>query len=287
MLRELQILTESDEPFTSKDIQHNLSAFNMHDRTIRRALNKEGVKYLHLRKKGILYKDDLVKRLRFARKCKRILPENFWKAGLSMFLDGVGFEYKRNPCKSAKSSKTMGWRRRNQGLDINFTAKGKKEGKKQARFYVGISYQKGVVMCKPYTGSLNAERYCKIIIPRIEDGVQCSNNPVGKRILQDNCPIMNAKSVVDALSNIGIMRFKIPARSPDINCIETVFFAVRKKIQQDAVDRNIQNESFKQFQLRAASVIRQFSVTYIDKVIDSMWKRIDLVIKRNGQRIKY
>ena len=146
LLREVKILQESDERFTSKDIQHNLGAFNMHDRTIRRVLNTEGIKYLHLRKKGVLYKDDLVKRLNFARKCKRILPENFWKAGLSMFIDGVGFEYKQNTCKSYKSSRTMGWRRRNQGLVINCTANGKKEGKNQARFYVGISYNRGVVM---------------------------------------------------------------------------------------------------------------------------------------------
>ena len=59
-----------------------------------------------------------------------LLQENFWKAGLSMFLDGVGYKYKRNPCRSAKSSRTMGWTRPNQGLDIHFTGKGKKEVKK-------------------------------------------------------------------------------------------------------------------------------------------------------------
>lgn len=53
--------------------------------------------------------------------------------------------------------------RSNQGLDTDFTAKGKKESRKQGKFYVRISYGKHVVKCKPYTGCLNAEQYCKII----------------------------------------------------------------------------------------------------------------------------
>ena len=126
----------------------------MHDRTLRRLLNKEEIKYLHLRKKGILCKEDLVKRVKIASKSKRFPPENFWKAGLSMFLDDVSFKYNWNPCKSAKSSRTMGWTRPNQGLDKNFTVKGKKEGWMQAKLYVRISYGRGVVMCKPYTGRL-------------------------------------------------------------------------------------------------------------------------------------
>ena len=288
MLREITILTEADEIFTSKDIQHNLGLNNiMSNRTIRRALNREGYKYLHLRKKGVLYRKDLEERLKFANRCKRLLTKNFWKTGISMFIDGVGFEYKRNPSKSAKSSKTMGWRRANQGLDINFTAKGKKEGKKQAKFYVGISYGQGVVMCKPYSGHLNANRYCRIIVPKIDEGLQLSNNPVARRVLQDNCPVMNSKRVVEELTELGVMRFKIPARSPDINCIENVFHAMRKEIQVDAIRRNITRETFVQFQARASHVIKTFSTDYINKVINSMWKRIDMIIKRRGQRIKY
>lgn len=31
----------------------------------------------------------------------------------------------------------------------------------------------------------------------------------------------------------------------------------------------------------------QILVYYIDRVIDSMWKQIDLVVKQNGQKVKY
>ena len=288
IIREVNALTSLGDCWTSKDVQSNVGALtSMSNRTLRRELNRNGIKYLHLRKKGVLLPSDLKKRARFARKCRRILLPVFWKRGISMYLDGVGFEWKSNPCKSVPGTRTMGWRRRTQGLDMHQTAKGKKEGKKNAHFYVGISYNKGVVMCKGYTGRMNAEKYNRVIVPAIIQGMQESINPISKRLLQDNCSVMNSQLVVSSLEEMGVLRFKIPPRSPDINCIENVFHAMRKAIQRDAVTRNIQKESFRQFQARCGRIIRNFDVIYINKVIASMPRRIHLVIKRNGQRIRY
>ena len=285
--REVQSLTKSADGFTSIDVQSNLGLQeSMCNRTVRRELNRAGIKYLHLRKKGVLLETDLPKRLKFARKCKRILSPSFYRTGISMYLDGVGFEWKANPCKSAPGRRAKGWRKPSQGLDLHQTAKSKKEGKKNAHFYVGIAHGRGVVCCKPYTGRMNAERYCEEIVPAIVAGMG-SHNPMNKRVLQDNCKIMNAASVKEALADEDIRLFKIPARSPDINCIENLFHAMRKAIQQEAVDRRIMKETFRQFQLRCARSIRMFDPVLIDKVVDSMAKRIDLVIERRGQRIKY
>ena len=98
---------------------------------------------------------------------------------------------------------------------------------------------------------------------------------------------MNSKLAVGSLEDPGVTRFKIPARSPDINCIENVFNAMRKAIQKDAVNRKIEKEDFAQFQTRCMKIIKNFDKNYIDKVIENMPKRIELVIKRNGQHIKY
>ena len=62
MLQEIEILIVSDEPFTIKDILYNTGLVGyMHEKILRRLLNKEKIKYLNLRKKGILYKEYLVK----------------------------------------------------------------------------------------------------------------------------------------------------------------------------------------------------------------------------------
>lgn len=50
---------------------------------------------------------------------------------------------------------------------------------------------------------------------------------------------MNSKFVTEALQASGALRFRIPASRPDANCIENTFHAMRKKIQVDAVFRNI------------------------------------------------
>ena len=49
----------------------------------------------------------------------------------------------------------------------------------------------------------------------------------------------------------------------------------------------IHKETFFQLQQRTRYIIPDFSVYYIDRVIDSMWKQIDLVVKQNGQKVKY
>ena len=288
ILREVKRLTDQGDGFTSKDIQTNVGAVDaMNNRTIRRVMNRHGIKYLHVRKKGILLPSDLPKRLKFTQRCSRCCLPSFWKRGISMYIDGVGFEWKSNPSTSVRGTRAMGWRKPSQGLDINQTGKGKKEGKTNAYFYVGISYNKGVVMSKAYTGRMNAVKYERSIVPAIIQGLENSINPLGKRILQDNCSIMNSNLVSDALYDNGIKKFKIPARSPDINCIENVFHKMRKMIQKDAIRRKITKESFRQFQARCGHIIRNFDVSYINKVIESMPKRIELIKKRRGQRIRY
>ena len=181
--------------------------------------------------------------------------------------------------------------RPNQGLDTDFTAKGKKEGRKQGKFYVRISYGKCVVKCKPYTACLNAEQHCKIITPRIDDSMQSSSSPWAKHILPSNCPVMNVTSVADALTDTGDMRFKIPTHTPDINCTESVFHMMHKEIQQNVGEQGILRETFLQFQKQARNFIRDLSAYYIDRAIDSMWKRIDLwsnemVKKQNTKNTK-
>ena len=63
-------------------------------------------------------------------------------------------------------------------------------------------------MCKPYIARLHAERYCKFIISRINGGIQNSSSPRAKHILQDNCPVMNATFVVDALTDMRLCVLK-------------------------------------------------------------------------------
>ena len=95
---------------------------------------------------------------------------------------------------------------------------------------MGISYGKGVVLCTPFTSAMNSEPYFNIIILKIVQGIEASSNPIIKKVPQDKNPVINLKSVVEILSVNSVLRFKIPARSPDASkYIKKVFHGIRKK----------------------------------------------------------
>lgn len=117
------------------------------------AMNEAGFRYLQARKKGILKKNDLKKRMLFAKMMKKCaIRLMFGKMTLTFFLDGVSFAYKRNPFDQGSSPKGKIWRKPCEGLDYGCTAKGKKEGSggKLVKLIVAISFGKGVVYCELY-----------------------------------------------------------------------------------------------------------------------------------------
>ena len=89
------------------------------------------------------------------------------------------------------------------------------------------------------------------------------------------------------MEKVGCRFFKIPACSPDLNLIEKVFHLIGKKLREDAVSRNLTKETFSQFSKRIIHTVLAFPTDMIDKGIESMPRRIDSVIRYQGQRTKY
>jgi quinol monooxygenase YgiN len=81
--------------------------------------------------------------------------------------------------------------------------------------------------------------------------------------------------------------FSIPPRSPDLNPIENLFHLISKKLEHDALDRQIQSENFEQFSKRVRDTMMDYPITTIDNIIKSMGKRITMIIKKRGERLKY
>ena len=76
-----------------------------------------------------------------------------------------------------------------------------------------------------------------------------------------------------SLAQVEAEMLKIHGRSPNINPIENIFHLVKSQLTE-----NITSESYKQFQTRVLQVLRTFPIDIIDKVIDSMGKRINKMI---------
>ena len=79
----------------------------------------------------------------------------------------------------------------------------------------------------------------------------------------------------------------IPARSPDRNPIENSFNIVCNKLEEGALINNITRENFEKFPTRVKETIKAFPIEIIDKIIESINRRMKMVVNGKGKRTKY
>ena len=289
VVRELLSLRVKEKSFCSPRVQLESRLGNVSNRTIRRTLHRQGYKYLRTRRKGMLLARDLPNRRKWCRKAKMItsrLPD-FWTDNVSFYCDGVGFEYKTNPQDQCRAPRAQEWRKDCEGLSFNCTAKGKKEGMDQCHFIVGIAHRRGVVLCEQYFGTITGAKFANIVRSHFPLAFQKCKFPHMKHVLMDGCPRQGSKPAKQAFISIGASYMVVPARSPDLNPIENLFHLVKRAIRKDAFAKNITAETFEQFSERCKSIVLSYSVAHIDATIESMKKRVNLVLYHRGQRIKY
>jgi len=289
LIRQLHICRRTIGSFSAKRLRMEAGiAPTVSIWTIRKALKKHGYHYLQARKKGLLTPKDLRRRLKFARKCRRHLREDFWQKHISFYFDGTSFVHKTNPFDQARAPKSRAWRKAGEGLDLFCTCKGKKAGVagRVAKFFVSIAYEKGVIACDQYTNRLNGESFARYVRDRFPSLFQLSGNNAS-RFLQDGDPSQNSAASKKAFDDIGALLFKIPPRSPDCNPIENVFSIVVRNLDTQALKERITKETFEEFSARVKRTMESISATTINKIIDSMTTRIRMIIQRRGARIKY
>ncbi len=80
---------------------------------------------------------------------------------------------------------------------------------------------------------------------------------------------------------------KIPPRSPDLSPIENLFNLTSQMPRKHAISLHITKESYKEFQQRVINTMQSIPTEYINNLIASMHRRLDLVIANKGNRIKY
>ena len=259
------------------------------DYTVRRLLNRKGYNYRQSRKKGLLSQKDLKLRVQFARKVKRLFPDTIQTQGIGFYHDGTSFAHKRNPWNQARSTKSVTWRKRKEGLLLNCTAQVTKVGcgGKMANFIVAMAYNQGVVLCEQYHELFTGECFANFIRNHFDDTFSSTQNPNHKLFLQDADPRQNYKKAKRALEEIGVQLFAISLHSPDINPIENLFYLVQKRLDAQALFKSITQKYFIQFFARIKNTLQKFLLHTINKIIESMNTRMSVIIKYKDQRIKY
>ena len=150
-----------------------------------------------------------------------------------------------------------------------------------------IVYGKSAVMCIQYQGRIHGPKFANMIREDFPSAFEKNANAVKKPFLQDGGPSQNSAVAHRALNDIGAMIFAIPPRSLDLNPVENFSHLINIELKKDTISRHIQSESLEQFSARVRSIIMKFPSEKIDKIFDSMDKRIGLVMKANGSRIEY
>ena len=87
----------------------------------------------------------------------------------------------------------------------------------------------------------------------------------------------------------GSNLLSIPARSPDINPNENLFNLVRRELDLQAGNfaKYHTQDTYEDFSSRICKTFESFPSECIDKTIQSIDKRMSMIISRKGQRIKY
>jgi len=223
--------------FTAKRVQHVAGMNGVTTRTIRNVLNKHGYAFRPARRKGILLPKDLPRRFRFAKRVLKLYnPTTLWTHDISFYLDGKSFVHKLHPQDQARAPGARIWRRKDEGLDFDCTAKANKckESGRLAHFFVAISYSKGVVLCEHYE-HLDGPFFAKFIRKHFVRTFNRSNNPEGNIFVQDGDPSQNSLQAKLVLERVNAVQISIPPRSPDCNPIENFFNLIERKLGRDAV----------------------------------------------------
>lgn len=288
LIRHLLILRESKGSFNSKRIQADAGITHASNRTCRRDLNENGFHYLQTRKKGLMSKEDLKKRVKFARDMIKNHSPDLWTKEISFYLDATSFVHKTNPADQARAPKSREWRKKKEGLKRGCTAKGKKVGSggRVAHFLVAISYKHGVITCQQYD-KMDGHFFANFVKKNFRKMFKNSVNPTSKFFIQDGDPSQNSKAAKTEMKACGAKLIKIPPRSPDINPIENLFNIVSERLGDDAVEQKIEHETFEQFSRRVNKTMLSHPSSDIDKTISSMNKRMKLLIKNKGERLPY
>ena len=220
------------------------------ERTVRRALQKEGYGNYNSRKKGVLSLEDLKERVSFAKQMVKKYPSKFWTHDVAFFLDAVHFVFKTQPLSHSSTPSSKIWRKRCEGLKRSCTAKGRKEGTggKYVKILAAISYNKGFILCEPYE-QMTGEYFATFVRTHFNDMFEDAGKD-SYTWVQDGDRSQNSAQAKQAMKDVNAHLLSIPPRSPDINPIENVFHLVQKKLRKEAVQHHIERETLPQFEKR-------------------------------------
>ena len=189
----------------------------------------------------------------------------------------MSFTRKTNPAEQARAPKGRIWRKA-KGLSRGCTAKGshKGSGGRLVKIRVAITHEAGVVLFA------NMRSWRDNILKILCGMFKKAKTGCSHLWLQEGDPSQNSAASRMAMKSIPAKLLSILPRSSAINLIENLFHLIKRQLNNDAIVRNINQETFEKFAARVKHTIINFDKNKIDKIIESMSKCIEMIVCNKG-----
>lgn len=258
---------------TSYDLQQDLekAGVKIHDSTIRRRLLEGGRKAVRPQKKQLLTEAMMKKRLIWAKKYAHWTEEH-WRNVL--FSDETHFLVQG--CRSKFVRK---------GVDEKLTAAHLVQTVKHPvkKMFWGCFSYKGTGKLIPVEGMMNSEKYKEMLetcLSRELEKIQAAGEPIFQ---QDSAPCHVSKKMLKYFKDKKVTLLDWPGNSPDLNPIENLWAICKARLlKMDCTTKGKMIEAVIQVWFRDEKIKENCK-----KLIDSMPKRVEAVIKAKGGHISY
>lgn len=263
---------DSAENLTSVLIE--MKGRSLSSKTVRRALHNAGLKATTKKKKPTISQKNRKERLAFAKSHKDWTVED-WKRVI--FSD----ETKIN--RFGSDGRNWTWRRDGESLQPKDVKQTMKNGGGSIMLW-GCITASGVGYICEIQGIMDQHLYKEILQGELSDTIEFYNMDEADLIfMQDNDPKHKAKSILSYLRDQEYEVMNWPAQSPDLNPIENCWSHLKSKIYSYKLGAKSMHELWRRVETEWEAI----SKDYIDKLYESMPRRMAECIRANGYWTKY
>lgn len=258
-------------PFISAPEIKNQLNLSVSTKTIKRRLNDRGVHSRVSRRKPLLSEQNKLKRLNFAKK--------YINKSISFWKNVIWSDESKFMLISGKQRRNV-WRTKGTSLNANNITKTVKHGGGSIMVWGCFSWF-GTGNLHLVDGIMKADQYIQILRENLLKSAEKMNIQDSFVFMQDNDPKHTAKKTREFLSDSNILMLDWPPQSPDLNPIENLWHLV--DIENSKNNKTNQN----QFYEALVHSWDNINPELLKKLVESMPRRLEAVIKANGGNTKY
>ena len=271
------------EPFTKYHELLGLIPEDVSRKTVYRLLSEHRITNWIAKKRPKPSEEHAYRRLRWAQQHVDWTPEQ-WR--------NVVFSDECSLDRGTGNDRRWVWRTRSQKWDRDKLI-AKRTGKDLCQMFWGAIWGRG---CRTELVALTRDENAasrgysaRSYIETLEEGFMGHYEP-GMAFVQDNAPIHTAGIVRDWLENHGIWVLEWPPYSPDLNPIEHIWWALKKKIHELHPELEHQGDTQQALDnliTAAKEAWSQIGDGVMEGVLGSMRNRCEAVIAAEGWQTKY